>query len=257
MARRRALGARKFIPKYFYIHATVRDMQTLNHDLFLLLNAPAPAHSLPVFIASFFATYLIYLLPVGLFWLAINGDAKVRRALTGAVLTLLLALFLGVVVSTLWPQPRPFVIPLGTNLLPHTTDAGFPSDHALVFFALAFGMLMQARTSWAAMPLLAAGVLVGWARIYLGVHFPADIVGALPVAIVAALIERSASRFTLSHVAVPIEAIYQKLRCAMLKVCNRSTSSIPPRDLPLLRRGSSSEISKSPTEKNTCHETND
>ena len=31
-------------------------------------------------------------------------------------------------------------------------------------------------------PLLAVGLVVGWSRIYLGVHFPMDIAAALPVA---------------------------------------------------------------------------
>lgn len=149
-------------------------MQALNHELFLLLNAPVHAHGAPVVFAIFFATYLIYLLPIGLVWVAITGDAKDRKVMTSAVLTALLALLLGLVISTVWPQPRPFAIPLGTNLLPHVTDAGFPSDHALVFFGLGFGMLVQARLAWSAMPLMAAGVMVGWARIYLGVHFPVN-----------------------------------------------------------------------------------
>ena len=187
-------------------------MQALNHELFLLLNAPMHAHGTPVFVATSFAAYLIYLLPIGLVGLAISGNAKDRRALVGAVLSALLALLLGLVVSTLWPQVRPFAIPLGTNLLPHVTDAGFPSDHALVFFGLALGMLLQARMAWAAMPLLAAGLLVGWARIYLGVHFPADVVGAFPVALVAALIVRSAVGFVSPCIAVPAEAVYQRLR---------------------------------------------
>jgi undecaprenyl-diphosphatase len=192
-------------------------MQALNHELFLLLNAPVNAHGTPVLVATFFATYLIYLLPIGLVWLAITGDAKDRRAMTSAVLTALLALLLGFVISTVWPQLRPFAIPLGTNLLPHVTDAGFPSDHALVFFGLGFGMLLQARLAWAAVPLMAAGVMVGWARIYLGVHFPADIVGAVPVALVGALLVRSATGCVSSCVADPLEAIYQRLRRATLK----------------------------------------
>lgn len=204
-------------------------MQALNHELFLSLNAPMHAHGTPVFVATFFATYLIYLVPVGLLGLAIGGSAKDRRALVGAVLSVLLALLLGLIVSTLWPQTRPFAVPLGTNLLPHVTDAGFPSDHALVFFGLGLSMLIQARMAWAAMPLIAAGLLVGWARIYLGVHFPADIIGAFPVALVAALIVRGAAG-TVTLVAIPAEVLYQRLRRAALKAHISSTRSMHRRD---------------------------
>ncbi len=187
-------------------------MQALNHELFLLLNAPMHAHGTPVLVATFLATYLIYLLPIGLLGLAITGSAKDRVGLVSAVLSALLALLLGLAISTLWPQARPFALPLGTNLLPHVTDAGFPSDHALVFFGLGMGMLLQARLAWASVLLLTAGVLVGWARIYLGVHFPADIVGAIPVAVVAAMIVRSAADFVSPCIAIPAEAVYQRLR---------------------------------------------
>lgn len=205
-------------------------MQALNHELFLLLNAPMHAHGAPVLLATFFATYLIYLLPIGLLGLAMTGSAKDRLGLVSAVLSALLALLLGLAVSTLWPQARPFALPLGTNLLPHVSDAGFPSDHALVFFGLGLGMLLQARVAWAAMLLLAAGLLVGWARIYLGVHFPADIVGAFPVALVSALIVRSAAGYVARYVAVPVEAGYQRLRRAALDVIARRVDSTRGRD---------------------------
>jgi membrane-associated phospholipid phosphatase len=64
----------------------------------------------------------------------------------------------------LWPSIRP----------EHTFS--FPSGHAMDTAALAaalFFVLPHHRRVWALAPLFALGV--GWARMYLGVHFPSDV----------------------------------------------------------------------------------
>lgn len=40
-------------------------------------------------------------------------------------------------------------------------------------------------------PSMALGLVVGWSRVYLGVHFPYDIVAAFPVALCGVLIVRA------------------------------------------------------------------
>ena len=45
--------------------------------------------------------------------------------------------------------------------------------------------LLFAREFGLALLTLAAGLFVAWARVYLGVHFPADMLGAMGVAVLA------------------------------------------------------------------------
>lgn len=74
------------------------------------------------------------------------------------------------------------MIGLGHTLIPHAADSSFPSDHLTLLWAVAFSFLMHRSPRLAGMALALLGLPVAWARIYLGVHFPLDMVGAALVA---------------------------------------------------------------------------
>jgi undecaprenyl-diphosphatase len=70
-------------------------------------------------------------------------------------------------------------------------DPGLPSDHVTVFSALGFAALWtQGPRRWG-LALLAAGLVVGWSRVFLGVHFPWDVLAALPVGLAGAAVARA------------------------------------------------------------------
>jgi undecaprenyl-diphosphatase len=58
-------------------------------------------------------------------------------------------------------------------LVPHAPDSSFPSDHTLVGVALAGALLFRAPRVGVCLVTLA--VLVGFARVAVGVHYPSDI----------------------------------------------------------------------------------
>lgn len=74
---------------------------------------------------------------------------------------------------------------LGHQYMAHVPEASFPSDHATLLFGLALPLLPAAASRlWGVIFLLLA-LGTAWARVYLGVHFPADMLGGLAVAVVA------------------------------------------------------------------------
>lgn len=77
-------------------------------------------------------------------------------------------------------DPRPFLREGRRPLFQSSTDNGFPSDHALLSFFLAF---VIARWRWATgLILVAVALLIGWARVYSNVHHGADILGSAVIA---------------------------------------------------------------------------
>jgi undecaprenyl-diphosphatase len=161
-------------------------MENLNHALFLMLNAPEHPSALLLTIATFFAEYAIWVVPavIAIGWL--GGGERTRKVLLEATASGLAGLLISQVIGMVWQHPRPFMIGLGHTLLPHVADASFPSDHLTLLWAVAFSLLMHRSPRAAGAALALLGLPVAWARIYLGVHFPFDMVGAVLVAMLSA-----------------------------------------------------------------------
>lgn len=165
-----------------------------NIHLFYLLNAGPSLEPAKLLLAVLLAKWLIMAVPVVMVSAWIGGSLAARTELLETLTAVTLALVAAQVVAWMWPQPRPFVLHLGTQYLPHADDPGLPSDHVTVFWSLAASALFTRRFATWGFPLLAIGLAVGWSRVYLGVHFPFDVLAALPVALVGALGARGLRR---------------------------------------------------------------
>ena len=162
-----------------------------NFHLFELINASPGMKPIQFWLVIMLAQWLIYLVPSGLAVAWIRADPLARRELLEMLLATALALAVSQVIRYAWPQPRPFVLQLGTQYIEHGADPGLPSDHVTVLWSLALAALMTRRFAVLGFPLLAVGLAVGWSRVFLGVNFPFDILAALPVAAVGALAARA------------------------------------------------------------------
>ena len=81
-------------------------------------------------------------------------------------------------------KPRPFVT-LGFEplLAQNPAEAAFPSGHMSVYFALILPLfLINKRWGWYG---VAAVSLMGLSRVFVGVHWPSDIIGGMAVALVS------------------------------------------------------------------------
>ena len=117
------------------------------------------------------------LLVVG-WWLARDRDDRVMA-------TALLAP-VGAVVAVVLQQPliqwaghaRPFVVhPDALVLVSRSTDPSFPSDHACVVGAVTAALFLVDRRLGAVSGVLA--LLMAFARVYVGAHWPADVAAGL------------------------------------------------------------------------------
>lgn len=157
-------------------------LETFNQTLFLHLNANLSTAAWKLNIAAVMADYLIYVIPLALMALWCWGSKSQRELALKACAATFVALGINQLLGIVWPHPRPFVMGLGHTFIPHATDSSFPSDHATVFGAIGLTMVLANSRSIAGWAILMLGVCVAWARVFLGVHFPLDMVGAVAVA---------------------------------------------------------------------------
>lgn len=165
-----------------------------NQHLFELINATPGLDPLKLMLAMLVARWVVYLVAAALALAWVRGDASARRDLVHMLFAAGVALLISQIISHAWPQPRPFALHLGTQYLDHASDPGLPSDHATLLWSLALSALGTRRFGIWAFPLLTLGLVVGVDRVYLGVHFPYDVLAALPVAVAGACIARALSK---------------------------------------------------------------
>ena len=179
-----------------------------NIQLFLALNAAANPDPLTVALAKAVAAQSIFLALAITAALWIWGPPRRRGALLAVATVLPFALVLNGIVGWLHFRPRPFMLGLGHTLVPHAAEAGFPSDHMSFLWTLGLSLLATAASRPAGWCIVVIGVPTAWARIYLGVHTPLDMLGSLGVAALAALLARAVLPQIERHLLVPAETLY-------------------------------------------------
>lgn len=180
--------------------------QQVDFKLFRCLNGLAGRYRWLDYFGIFCAVYLIWLMaaavlaifwfnPSGFFGPANQGVSLWRKIFRGQffkeelarckyLLCLLAssaaAYLINLLLGLTFVRTRPFGGLDGVHQLITTSflHKSFPSSHATIAFALAFTVFWFNK-SWG-IPLLIVAFLVGWGRIYVGVHYPLDVaVGAI------------------------------------------------------------------------------
>ncbi|HEY8283706.1 MAG TPA: undecaprenyl-diphosphatase [Chloroflexota bacterium] len=156
----------------------------------------------------------ILLALVALFWLLPSPTTPrglERRLVVYALVTAAIALGINQIIGHLWLRPRPFVAHHVTLLIVGSRDSSFPSDHATLGFSLALPILLR-RRDWG-VGLLVAALVLGFARVFVGVHYPGDIAGAFVVALCTTVIVWPLRRL-LEIAIVPCLRVLVRLRLA-------------------------------------------
>jgi undecaprenyl-diphosphatase len=159
-------------------------LEALNRVLFLSINATPLVPVWLIDISRFIADDVIYLVPLLLAALWLAGGEDRRAAAVRVCCAVLVALGINQLIGLVWMHPRPFMIGLGHTFIEHAPDSSFPSDHATVLASGALTLLLAGERRYG-LSMLLAGPAVAWARVFVGVHFPLDMAGAVAVACVA------------------------------------------------------------------------
>lgn len=189
---------------------------TLNQTLFAILNAGSPASAAGLDIGYVAAVFLIFSLPAKLMIDWLWGNSRQRGAAMAVVAAVLLALGINLLISVGVQIPRPHEAGIGHSYLAHAADSSFPSDHATVLFAAAWAFAFAGRAA-SAWLFAGIGLMVGWARIYLGVHYPLDIFGGALSGLTGALLSRGLMVLAGTRLLAFAEALYHRLFSVLIR----------------------------------------
>lgn len=140
----------------------------------------------------FFADYLGWLMlsiALGVVAAQTRLNQQFWRDLLVVSIAGLAAWLLTVLIKIVYPLPRPAEVLVMVEPLVKIVGASFPSGHAALFMAVAYGVDREYFAGWRS-ALIISALVVGVARIAAGVHWPSDILaGWLLGAGVASIIQ--------------------------------------------------------------------
>lgn len=117
-----------------------------------------------------------------------DGDAASSvAALVWAPLAAGIAVMVNVPIRGFVERPRPFVDHQGLDVLVSgKTDFSFVSDHATLTMAMGVGLFVANRKFGLAG--IGLALLEGFCRVYMGVHYPTDVIGGFALGTAVALL---------------------------------------------------------------------
>ncbi len=195
-------------------------LSNLDYQIFHLINEQANSFSALNGLMRFFAedAQYVFVLALLLYWFSRN--TLNRKMIISAVISICIGMGISFIIGHLMYRDRPFVTHTVIQLIKHPANASFPSDHAIGAFALAVTFWLYSkrfRTFW-----LAVALLIGFSRIWTGVHYPADVAAGALVGALCAV----GTRYLLLHFKRPqhlVNSCLELYERVELKIWNKST----------------------------------
>jgi undecaprenyl-diphosphatase len=112
-------------------------------------------------------------------------------------------------IALISPKKRPMdEYPEIENLLkPAGTWKTFPSDHTIGSFTISLITAIMGAPAWFVIVLVGLSLMIGFGRVYVGVHYPKDILGGIVIAVIFAL----PSPWLLANITQPVYNLFKQL----------------------------------------------
>lgn len=139
----------------------------------------------------------------GMIWIAISLilliPKKTRKTGIICALALILSLlFNNIILKNIFDRTRPFISIDGLDNLVTAKDASFPSGHTSSSFSAAVAIFRNLPKKYSFAAIILAS-LIAFSRLYLGVHYPSDIIGGILTGVFSAVVSQ-----------IVINAVYKK-----------------------------------------------
>jgi undecaprenyl-diphosphatase len=115
----------------------------------------------------------VYILILIIMWFKKHTYKKIT---INAVISSLITLIINFLIKLFYFKPRPFMKRRVGILIPSKSDSSFPSKHTLLVFAISSSVFFYQRILGSIM--WGLSLLTGLSRIWVGHHYPSDIIGS-------------------------------------------------------------------------------
>jgi undecaprenyl-diphosphatase len=134
------------------------------------------------------ASIPVMVILTGLLWFLARpgGDRKWKLACASGYAAAALAFLVNLVVHHAHDRARPYEAHAIRHPWSTSTDASFPSDHTSLSFAIAFAVLLFDNV--AGVLFLAVAAIIGVGRLFIGAHYPGDVLAGMLVGLVSAFV---------------------------------------------------------------------
>ncbi|MED4730911.1 undecaprenyl-diphosphatase [Aneurinibacillus migulanus] len=157
-----------------------------NIDAFRLINDLGKQYPYLNPVIVFLAEYMLYFLCLSIVVYWFTRTNKNRMMVIQAVIAFILAEILGKIAGQFHSHYQPFaVLPHVNQLIEHDIDNSFPSDHTILFFSVCISFwLVRKKGEWLWLMLPCC---VAISRIWVGVHYPIDVITGALLGVISAL----------------------------------------------------------------------
>ena len=137
-----------------------------------------------------FWIFITHLGDSGYLWIAIGVALLLFKKTRPVGISVLLALVINVFMTNIGlkniiARTRPFnVNPELVTLIKHPSSYSFPSGHTSGSLTAAF-VLYHLMPKKIGVPAVVLATMIGFSRMYVGVHYPTDVLGGIMVAVIA------------------------------------------------------------------------
>ncbi|MGP7815997.1 undecaprenyl-diphosphatase [Niallia sp. 01092] len=115
-----------------------------------------------------------------------------KKVVVHAIKSSAVALLINTFIRLFYFKPRPFMKRRVGILIPSKMDSSFPSKHTLLVFAVSTSIILRERMLGSIM--WGLSMLTGLSRIWVGHHYPSDIIGSAFIGSFTSVVMNKCSR---------------------------------------------------------------